>query len=69
MTDFEDDKVVRCFSCGTWVRSVATELVPTGERDDMERWCNGCINTVDANTRNLLMPGYTPAPLELEEGT
>jgi len=67
--DFSEDSVVRCFSCGSWVRSLATELVPTGERHDMERWCNGCINTVDANTRSILMPAQREATYELEEGT
>ena len=66
--DLEDDTVVRCFGCGEWVRSQATEMVQTGERGDIERWCVGCIGEVDSRTKSLLLPGYTSTTLELEEG-
>lgn len=66
--DFKSDKVVRCFSCGQWVRALATELVNTGERDDIERWCVGCIREVDATTKGLLGIGQSSPILELDEG-
>lgn len=63
----EEDSVVRCFCCDAWVRRVATELVNTGERMDLERWCIGCINTVDEYTRSLLRPALPPPTLDIED--
>lgn len=68
MVDFNSEKVVRCFSCDKWVRAVATELVNTGEREDMERWCIGCVGEVDAYTKGLINPEIISSTLELEEG-
>lgn len=60
--------IVRCYSCGNWVRIAATSLEPTGERSDMERWCFGCINDVDAYTDSLEDWKAAPNTFNLDEG-
>lgn len=68
MIDFSNEPVVRCFCCDAWVRAIATEIVNTGEREDPERWCRGCIDQVDITTKGLVTPAIPPATFELEEG-
>ena len=63
---FEDEEfvVVRCFCCSNWVRKSATRMVKTGEREDDERWCIGCIKNVDEFTISLEQPSENIEPFE-----
>ena len=68
MFDSEDQKIVRCFCCGNWVRLFATQVTQTGTRGDEELWCTGCLYEVDAFTKSLDSYESKSITLELEEG-
>ena len=54
--DGEEQVIDRCLCCDNWVRRSATREVRVGERADVERWCIGCIEEVDALTLSLSEP-------------
>lgn len=64
--DTEDQYVIRCYCCDSWVRLIATKQVRTGERGDLERWCLACIGEVDSYTLSINNPEAGPSKLDLE---
>jgi len=64
----EEGTIIRCFSCGTWVREQATRVQKTGGRAEEVNWCRGCIREVDEYTSSIMSDEPIVPPLELEEG-
>lgn len=63
----DDQTIVRCFCCDSWVRLAATKLQKTGDRELLERWCLVCLSEVDTTTETAMLgSSTTTGTLELE---
>ncbi len=54
MEEMNPNSIVRCYGCEAQVRAFATQLEPTGEHGDLERWCNACLDGINEVSTSLI---------------
>lgn len=60
------ETIVYCFGCSRRVRYKVIREIPTGEDEDLERWCLDCLSDIDEATKFMLSDKPVRPP-DLEE--